>query len=58
MSFDLKQKILIVDDARSTRRIIMTLLNSLGCLNTYQAEDGNEALSMIMFQRLFYNQMI
>ena len=41
------EKILIVDDFSTMRRIIKNLLRDLGFNNTHEADDGNTALPML-----------
>lgn len=43
--FDLKLKVLVVDDFPTMRRIVKNLLKQLGFENIDEAEDGNMALS-------------
>lgn len=40
-------RILIVDDFSTMRRIVKNLLNDLGFTNTFEAEDGRQALRML-----------
>ncbi len=43
MAFDLKKKILIVDDTPTIRRVVSQMLHSKGCTNVVEAEDGQQA---------------
>lgn len=45
--FDLKMKILVVDDFSTMRRIIKNILKQLGYENIEEAEDGVQALSKL-----------
>jgi two-component system chemotaxis response regulator CheY len=45
--FNVKMKILVVDDFPTMRRIVKTLLRQLGCDNTIEAEDGQQALDLL-----------
>ncbi len=47
MNYDLNLKILVVDDARSMRRIIEHMLKGIGFTNIFQVEDGKEAQDAI-----------
>jgi two-component system chemotaxis response regulator CheY len=43
MAFDINQKILVVDDMATMRKIIIRMLNKKGCTNIVEAEDGQQA---------------
>ena len=43
MAFDPNQKILVVDDMATMRKIIIKMLKKKGCENIVQAEDGQQA---------------
>lgn len=47
MSFNPKQKILIVDDMSTMRKIIKNMLTKMGCDNLHEAEDGAPAWNML-----------
>jgi two-component system chemotaxis response regulator CheY len=47
MKMNTETKILIVDDFATMRRIIRITLNSLGCMNIDEADDGDTALPML-----------
>jgi two-component system chemotaxis response regulator CheY len=47
MSFNPKQKILIVDDMSTMRKIIKNMLTKMGCDNLHEAEDGAPAWDML-----------
>lgn len=47
MAFDPKQKILVVDDMGTMRKIIKNMLTKMGCDNLEEAEDGAPAWEMI-----------
>ena len=47
MAFDPTQKILIVDDMSTMRKIIKNMLGKMGCNNLTEAEDGAPAWEMI-----------
>lgn len=47
MAFNPKQKILIVDDMSTMRKIIKNMLTKMGCDNLTEAEDGDPAWKMI-----------
>jgi two-component system chemotaxis response regulator CheY len=47
MAFNPKQKILIVDDMGTMRKIIKNMLQKMGCDNLTEAEDGAPAWQMI-----------
>lgn len=47
MSFDPKQKILVVDDMGTMRKIIKNMLTKMGCDNLAEADDGKPAWDMI-----------
>ena len=47
MAFNPKQKILIVDDMNTMRKIIKGMLQKMGCDNLTEANDGIPALQMI-----------
>lgn len=47
MAFDPKQKILIVDDMNTMRKVIKNMLVKLGCDNIQEANDGIPAWQMI-----------
>ena len=43
MAFDVNQKILVVDDMATMRKIIIRMLKKKGCTNIIEAEDGAQA---------------
>ena len=47
MAFDPKQKILVVDDMGTMRKIIKNMLTKMGCDNLTEAEDGAPAWQML-----------
>lgn len=47
MAFDPKQKILVVDDMGTMRKIIKNMLTKMGCDNLTEADDGAPAWDMI-----------
>lgn len=47
MAFDPKQKILVVDDMGTMRKIIKNMLTKMGCNNIHEADDGAPAWQMI-----------
>jgi two-component system chemotaxis response regulator CheY len=47
MPFDPKQKILIVDDMSTMRKIIKNMLGKMGCTDLTEADDGAPAWEMI-----------
>lgn len=47
MAFDPKQKILVVDDMNTMRKVIKNMLVKLGCNNISEANDGIPAWKMI-----------
>lgn len=47
MAFNPKQKILIVDDMNTMRKIIKGMLQKMGCDNLTEADDGIPAWKMI-----------
>lgn len=47
MAFDPTQKILIVDDMSTMRKIIKNMMGKMGCNNLYEADDGEPAWQMI-----------
>ena len=47
MAFDPKQKILVVDDMGTMRKIIKNMLTKMGCDNLTEAEDGAPAWDML-----------
>lgn len=47
MAFNPKQKILIVDDMSTMRKIIKNMLTKMGCNNLTEADDGKPAWEMI-----------
>lgn len=47
MAFDPKQKILIVDDMSTMRKIIKNMLGKMGCTDLHEADDGAPAWEMI-----------
>lgn len=47
MAFDPKQKILVVDDMGTMRKIIKNMLTKMGCDNLSEAEDGAPAWEML-----------
>lgn len=47
MAFNPKQKILIVDDMSTMRKIIKNMLTKMGCNDLTEAEDGEPAWKMI-----------
>ncbi len=47
MAFDPKQKILIVDDMNTMRKIIKNMLGKMGCTDLHEADDGTPAWKMI-----------
>jgi two-component system chemotaxis response regulator CheY len=47
MAFDPTQKILIVDDMSTMRKIIKNMMGKMGCTNLYEADDGEPAWQMI-----------
>lgn len=47
MAFDPKQKILVVDDMGTMRKIIKNMLVKMGCTDLTEAEDGAPAWEMI-----------
>lgn len=47
MAFNPKQKILIVDDMSTMRKIIKNMLTKMGCNDLTEAEDGKPAWEMI-----------
>ena len=48
MAFNPNQKILVVDDMGTMRKIIKNMLSKLGCTNLSEAEDGKPAWDMIL----------
>lgn len=48
MAFNPNQKILVVDDMGTMRKIIKNMLSKLGCTNLDEAEDGKPAWDMIV----------
>lgn len=47
MPFDPSQKILVVDDMSTMRKIIKNMLTKMGCKDLHEAEDGAPAWEMI-----------
>ena len=47
MAFDPKQKILVIDDMSTMRKIIKNMLTKMGCTDLTEAEDGVPAWEMI-----------
>lgn len=47
MAFDPKQKILVVDDMNTMRKVIKNMLVKMGCNNISEANDGIPAWKMI-----------
>jgi two-component system chemotaxis response regulator CheY len=47
MAFNPKQKILIVDDMSTMRKIIKNMLKKMGCEDLHEADDGAPAWEMI-----------
>ncbi|MCO4753272.1 MAG: response regulator [Bacteriovoracaceae bacterium] len=47
MAFDVKQKILVVDDMSTMRKIIKNMLVKMGCTNIVEADDGKPAWEKI-----------
>lgn len=47
MAFDPKQKILVVDDMSTMRKIIKNMLKKMGCDDLSEADDGAPAWEMI-----------
>ncbi|MDA8793634.1 response regulator [Bacteriovoracaceae bacterium] len=47
MAFDVKQKILIIDDMSTMRKIIKNMLTKMGCDDLHEADDGTPAWEMI-----------
>ncbi|MBC76879.1 MAG: response regulator [Halobacteriovoraceae bacterium] len=47
MAFDPKQKILVVDDMSTMRKIIKNMLVKMGCTNIVEADDGKPAWEKI-----------
>lgn len=47
MAFNPKQKILVVDDMGTMRKIIKNMLTKMGCDNLTEAEDGAPAWDML-----------
>ena len=47
MAFDPKQKILVVDDMSTMRKIIKNMLKKMGCDDLTEADDGAPAWEMI-----------
>ena len=47
MAFDVKMKILIVDDMQTMRKILKNMLIKMGCDDVHEADDGIPALQMI-----------
>lgn len=47
MAFNPKQKILVVDDMGTMRKIIKNMLSKMGCDNLTEADDGKPAWEMI-----------
>lgn len=47
MAFNPKQKILIVDDMSTMRKIIKNMLGKMGCTDMHEADDGAPAWKMI-----------
>ena len=47
MAFNPKQKILIVDDMSTMRKIIKNMLVKMGCDNITQADDGKPAWALL-----------
>lgn len=47
MAFNPKQKILIVDDMSTMRKIIKNMLGKMGCSDLHEADDGAPAWDMI-----------
>jgi two-component system chemotaxis response regulator CheY len=47
MAFDVNQKILIVDDMSTMRKIIKNMLKKMGCEDLHEADDGAPAWEMI-----------
>jgi len=47
MAFDPTQKILIVDDMSTMRKIIKNMLSKMGCTDLHEADDGKPAWEMI-----------
>lgn len=47
MAFNPNQKILVVDDMGTMRKIIKNMLSKLGCSNLEEADDGKPAWDMI-----------
>ncbi len=47
MAFDPKQKILIIDDMNTMRKIIKNMLGKMGCVDIHEADDGAPAWEMI-----------
>ena len=47
MAFNPKQKILIVDDMGTMRKIIKNMLTKMGCNDLTEAEDGTPAWEML-----------
>ncbi|MAX67838.1 MAG: response regulator [Bacteriovoracaceae bacterium] len=47
MAFNPKQKILIIDDMSTMRKIIKNMLGKMGCNDLHEADDGAPAWEMI-----------
>ncbi len=47
MAFNPKQKILIIDDMSTMRKIIKNMLGKMGCTDLHEADDGAPAWQMI-----------
>lgn len=47
MAFDPTQKLLIVDDMSTMRKIIKNMLRKIGCNNIHEADDGIPAWKLI-----------
>lgn len=47
MAFDPKQKILVVDDMNTMRKVIKNMLVKLGCDNIHEANDGIPAWELL-----------
>jgi two-component system chemotaxis response regulator CheY len=47
MPFNPKQKILVIDDMGTMRKIIKNMLTKMGCDDLHEAEDGKPAWEMI-----------
>jgi len=47
MAFDPKQKILVVDDMMTMRKIVKNMLKKMGCADIHEAVDGIPAWEML-----------